>query len=158
MGTLVFRQAAVESGANPEDVGAAARDGAAPRTVAVKVIRNNDTMRRAAAKELQLLERIAAADPDNKRYCIRLLSSFQHRNHLCLVFEALALNLRQVLKKFGGGGGINVAGVRRFSWQLFTALRHLRACGIVHADLKLVTPPPPTPDSTPSSKSGGASI
>ena len=88
-----------------------------------RVIRNNDTMRRAAAKELRLLERIAAADPDNKRYCIRLLAHFEHRAHLCMVFEALALNLREVLKKFGGGGGINLAGVRRFSRQPVEARR-----------------------------------
>ena len=36
-----------------------------------------------------MLKMIAAADPDNKRHCIRLINSFMHRNHLCLVLEPM---------------------------------------------------------------------
>jgi serine/threonine-protein kinase PRP4 len=74
----------------------------------IKIIRNNETMRQAGAKgtvffcffclflpctflfhssssflaEKQLCELISQKDPENKRHCVRLLSSFEHRNHL----------------------------------------------------------------------------
>ena len=53
-----------------------------------------------------------------------------------LVFESLEMNLRQTLKKFGKNIGINVQSVRKYARQLFAALRHLAALGIVHADVK----------------------
>jgi len=53
-----------------------------------------------------------------------------------LVFENLSMNLRETLKKFGRKVGINVKGVRTYGRQLFTALRHLAALRIVHADIK----------------------
>jgi serine/threonine-protein kinase PRP4 len=48
----------------------------------------------------------------------------------------MALNLREVLKKFGKNVGINIEAVRRYGQQLFYALRHMEKCRIVHADLK----------------------
>lgn len=75
--------------------------------VAIKVIRNNETMYafllscslsdtdvsniryRAGLKERDLLKALTTADPNNKRHCIRLLSSFMYRNHLCLVLEPM---------------------------------------------------------------------
>ena len=41
--------------------------------------------------ELEVLKKLNAADPDDKFHCVRLFSSFSHRNHLCLVFESLRL-------------------------------------------------------------------
>jgi serine/threonine protein kinase len=45
------------------------------------------------------------------------------------------MNLREVLKKFGGIG-LSIVAVRSFAKQMFIALHHLRQCGILHADLK----------------------
>jgi serine/threonine-protein kinase PRP4 len=59
------------------------------REVAIKVIRNNDTMYRAGMKEMSILKRLMAADPDDKKHLIRLIRHFEHKNHLCLVFESL---------------------------------------------------------------------
>lgn len=39
--------------------------------VALKMIRNNDTMRKAAQKEVALLKELAEHDPLNKKHCIR---------------------------------------------------------------------------------------
>lgn len=105
-------------------------------TVAIKVIRNNDAMRNTGLKEVELLEVLMAADADDRKHVIRLKRTFEHRNHLCLVFESLSLNLREVLKKFGGGVGINLKAVRAYAQQIFLALSLMRKCKIMHADLK----------------------
>ncbi len=57
--------------------------------MAIKVIRNNETMYKAGLKEKDLLQRITDADPKDKRHCIRIISSFLHRGHLCLVLEPM---------------------------------------------------------------------
>jgi serine/threonine-protein kinase PRP4 len=90
---------------------------------AIKMIRNNDTMRKAAQKELEILKEIAAADPENKKHCVRLLHHFEHRNHVALVFEAMQMNLRNTLQKFGKHVGINIPAVRTYAKQLLVALK-----------------------------------
>ena len=57
--------------------------------VAIKLIRNNETMYKAGQKELTFLKKLMEADPDNRKHVIRLHRHFEHRNHLCLVFETL---------------------------------------------------------------------
>ncbi|EFJ31639.1 hypothetical protein SELMODRAFT_86693 [Selaginella moellendorffii] len=107
-----------------------------PEEVAIKIIRSNETMFKAGQMELIILNKLAGADLENKRHCVRLLSSFEYRNHLCLVFESLHMNLREILKKFGRNIGISLAAVRSYARQLFTALKHLRNCGVLHCDIK----------------------
>ncbi|KAF8378465.1 hypothetical protein HHK36_029805 [Tetracentron sinense] len=107
-----------------------------PEEVAVKIIRNNDTMYKAGLEELVILKKLAGADPEDRRHCVRFLSSFKYRNHLCLVFESLHMNLREVLKKFGRNIGLKLTAVRAYAKQLFIALKHLRNCGVLHCDIK----------------------
>lgn len=107
-----------------------------PEEVAIKIIRNNDTMYKAGLEELIILKKLAGADPEDKRHCVRFLSSFKYRNHLCLVFESLNMNLREVLKKFGRNIGLNLTAVRAYAKQLFISLKHLKNCGVLHCDIK----------------------
>lgn len=104
--------------------------------VAIKIIRNNETMIKAGTKEMEILEKLASADPDDKKHVIRLIRSFTHKGHLCMVFEHLSINLREVLKKFGRDVGINIKAVRSYAQQMFLGLSLLRKCNILHADLK----------------------
>ena len=113
-----------------------AKDTQTDSLVAIKIIRNNDTMRKAGLKEISILETLAAADPNDTKHMIRLLRSFDHKGHLCLVFENLSLNLRELLKKFGRDVGLNIKAIRSYAQQLFLGLSLLKKCGIVHADLK----------------------
>lgn len=113
-----------------------ATDTKTDRLVAIKIIRNNETMTKAGNKEIQILEKLAEADPEDKKHVIRLERSFVHKNHLCMVFENLSINLREVLKKFGRDVGINIKAVRSYAQQMFLGLSLLRKCNILHADLK----------------------
>eukprot|EP01038_Epipyxis_sp_PR26KG_P005634 gene5634-7780_t len=105
--------------------------------VAIKMIRNNDTMRKASEKEKQILLAICEKDPDGRRHCVRLQTYLEYRNHVALVFEYQPMNLREVLKKFGKDVGINIGAVRMYGKQLFIALRLLQELRVVHADIKL---------------------
>jgi len=92
-------------------------------------------------------------DPDDKKHIIRLERYFEHKSHLCMVFENLrysccttslvddlliyySINLREVLKKFGRDVGINLKAVRAYAQQMFLGLSLLRKASILHADLK----------------------
>ena len=107
-----------------------------PCYVAVKMIRNNETMTKAAAKEIELLREISAGDPNGRCHCVRLLNETEHRAHTALIFESMAMNLREALKKYGKHVGINIDAVRIYAKQLLFALRHLYKLRIVHADIK----------------------
>lgn len=104
--------------------------------VAIKIIRNNEIMHKTGLKELEMLRRLNDADPDDKFHCVRLYRHFFHKQHLCLVFEPLSMNLREVLKKYGKDIGLHLKAVKSYSQQLFLALRLLKKCNILHADIK----------------------
>jgi len=103
---------------------------------AIKIIRNNDMMRKGAGKELEFLQLLAKDNGAGKHNIIQLIDDFVHHGHVCLVFEPMAMNLREVIKKFGHNRGINIEGVQVFAKQMFIGLKHLRKSKIVHADIK----------------------
>ena len=117
--------------------GAGATPSSDAAAVAIKLIRNNDTMRKAADRERAILQSIAARDPAGKRFCVRLLEALEFRSHVALVFEYQAMNLREALRKFGKDVGINIGAVRMYARQLFVALQLLAELRVVHADIKL---------------------
>jgi len=104
--------------------------------VAIKIMRCNDMMRKAAEKEVEVLERLAAADRGNKRNVIRLLRHFDYRDHLCLVFECMWDNLRVALKRYTKDKGMSLKAVRAYTRQLLVALQHIHRCQLIHADIK----------------------
>ncbi|EFQ98162.1 CMGC/DYRK/PRP4 protein kinase [Nannizzia gypsea CBS 118893] len=113
-----------------------ATDSKTGKLVAVKIVRNNDTMRKAGMTEIDILQLLQNADPDDKKHIIRFDRHFDHKNHLCMVFENLSMNLREVLKKFGRDVGINLRAIRAYAQQMFLGLSLLRKCNILHADIK----------------------
>lgn len=112
---------------------------------------------KAGQKEAGILNKLAQADPQDKKHMIRMLRTFDHRNHLCLVFESMALvlfhpgppslaltklgamdrlNLREVVKRYGKDVGINLKAVRAYAHQMFLGLALMKKCNLMHADLK----------------------
>jgi serine/threonine-protein kinase PRP4 len=104
---------------------------------ALKIIRANDLMAKAAALEASILRKLAAADPAGKRHCVRLWSAFEHRGHAVLAFPAAGGgNLRALAKRYGRGVGLALPAVRAYTAQLLLALAHCANCGVIHADVK----------------------
>ncbi|KAF8514697.1 kinase-like domain-containing protein [Hysterangium stoloniferum] len=106
------------------------------KEVAIKIVRAQESMYRAGQKEVQIINKIRQADPEDKKHIVKLERTFEHRGHLCLVFESLSMNLRDVIKRFGKDVGLNIRAVRAYTTQLFLALGLLRKCSIMHADIK----------------------
>ncbi|TRM57165.1 kinase-like domain-containing protein [Schizophyllum amplum] len=106
------------------------------REVAIKLVRSQESMHRAGVKEGQILMKLNQADPEDKKHIVRLERTFEHRGHLCLVFESLSMNLREVVKRFGKDVGLNIRAVRAYAHQLFLALSLLKKLNIMHADIK----------------------
>ena len=106
------------------------------KLVAIKMIRRNDLMRKASQKEMDFVRKVNDADPQDKRHVVRLLSSFDHKGHLCAVFEHMSKNLRDLLKENTNGHGLSLQAVKSYSRQMFVGLQHLQNCQVVHCDLK----------------------
>lgn len=111
-------------------------EGKEGREVAIKIVRAQEVMHRAGLKESAILTKLQVADPEDKKHLVRLERTFEHRGHLCLVFECLSMNLRDVVKRFGKDVGLNIRAVRAYAHQLFLALGHLRKLSVIHADIK----------------------
>lgn len=106
------------------------------RFVGIKIIRMRDIMVQAGMKEKEILKELNSDDEFDQRFVVRMLDSFHYRKHLCLVFEYLHSNLREILKKYGKSIGLSLEGVRMYATQLFIALAFLKKHRIIHADIK----------------------
>ena len=87
-------------------------------------------------RELETLKKLNDADRLDKYHCLQLYRNFTHHNHVCLVFESLSMNLRELLKKYGNNVGLHLKAVRSYGQQLLLALKLLKKCNIIHADVK----------------------
>lgn len=74
------------------------------------------------------------SNPNQSNQINKYIQSFLQ--HLCMVFEPLSMNLREVLKKYGKNVGLHIKAVRSYTQQLFLALKLLKKAGILHADIK----------------------
>jgi len=104
--------------------------------VAIKILRNNDMMKKQAETEVAILELLSKNDPTGVKHIVRLLSTFYFRKHLCLVFECMLDDLRGVVKKQTKGKGLSLEAMRAYTKQLMTGLDHIHKHGYVHADIK----------------------
>ena len=68
---------------------------------------------------------------------VRLIAHFMYRNHQCLVFEMLSLNLYELLKNTQFGG-VSLNLIRKFGKQVLKSLSFLSRpdVDIIHCDLK----------------------
>lgn len=104
--------------------------------VAVKVIKNQAAYYHQARVEIGVLQFLnTRADPNDTCHIVRLKDFFLHKNHLCLVFELLNLNLFELVRhnKFRG---LSLSLVRVFLTQVLKALVVLHSSNIIHCDIK----------------------
>jgi len=84
-------------------------------TVAIKIIKTHEVMTRAGLNEIEILKKLNSKDPEGRKYIIRMIDNFIHHSHLCLVFEFIGNNLREVLKHYGKSSGLSLVGVKMYA-------------------------------------------
>ncbi|ORX81957.1 kinase-like protein [Basidiobolus meristosporus CBS 931.73] len=103
--------------------------------VAIKVIRNSKQCHTQALVEVKILECLHRWDPDDAHSMIRMHESFYFRNHLCITFEPLDLNLYDYLK-VNSFKGCDINFIREVTLQILQALCLLKSHHVLHCDLK----------------------
>jgi hypothetical protein len=75
-----------------------------------------------AQVELKVLEHLRTHDPEGSHHVIHIHEHFVFRNHLCITFELLSINLYEFIKanKFQG---LELALIRRFAAQMLVSLK-----------------------------------
>ncbi|GLG93531.1 Putative dual specificity tyrosine-phosphorylation-regulated kinase 3 homolog [Gryllus bimaculatus] len=103
--------------------------------VALKMVRNEKRFHRQAQEEIRILEHLRKQDKDNTMNIIHIYDSFTFRNHMCITFELLSINLYELIKK-NKFQGFSLQLVRKFSHSLLQCLDALYKNKIIHCDMK----------------------
>ena len=73
---------------------------------------------KAGLRELEILQKLQELDKRGRHHCVRFYHHFKHRNHLCLVFEHMSLNLREVQRRYGRNKGLSLKAVQSYTHQV----------------------------------------
>ncbi|XP_020782231.1 dual specificity tyrosine-phosphorylation-regulated kinase 2 isoform X1 [Boleophthalmus pectinirostris] len=103
--------------------------------VALKMVRNEKRFHRQAAEEIRILEHLRKQDKDSAMNVIHMLENFTFRNHICMTFELLSMNLYELIKK-NKFQGFSLPLVRKFAHSILQCLDALHKNRIIHCDLK----------------------
>ena len=104
--------------------------------VAVKVVKNKTAYFNQSMMEVSVLDLLnGRMDRNDDHHILRLKDTFIHRQHLCLVFELLSVNLYELIKQ-NQFRGLSTTLVRVFAQQLLNGLCLLGKARLVHCDLK----------------------
>ena len=111
------------------------RDHKTGQNVAIKLIRNKKRFHQQALIEVKILNILKEKDKKQKLNVIHIIDYFYFRNHLCISFELLGMNLYELIKKNNYHGfSLNV--VRRIAIALLKCLYALSDEKLIHCDLK----------------------
>jgi dual specificity tyrosine-phosphorylation-regulated kinase 2/3/4 len=102
---------------------------------ALKVIRNKKRFHKQGQVELKILKKLNDEDSEDRKNIIRMKGNFVFRNHLCISFELLSINLYELIKS-NHFRGMTLNLVRRFAIQLLISLMYMKQLGVIHCDLK----------------------
>ncbi|OMJ75524.1 hypothetical protein SteCoe_25302 [Stentor coeruleus] len=103
--------------------------------IALKIIKNKPRFHEQAREEIEILNYLKIRDP-GKNYClVQFMDNFQFRNHICLTFELLSINLYQYIK-LNNYQPVPMNIIKRFALQILQALRLMDRYKVVHCDLK----------------------
>ncbi|CAD8059548.1 unnamed protein product [Paramecium primaurelia] len=101
----------------------------------LKIIRNKKKFYNQSLIEIQILTYIKDKDPENLTNIIKIKDYFVFRNHVCLNFELLSMNLYDLIK-LNNFSGLQLELIRRFAIQILNSLSFLYKHNIIHCDLK----------------------
>eukprot|EP00658_Telonema_sp_P-2_P024822 TRINITY_DN1998_c0_g3_i1.p1 TRINITY_DN1998_c0_g3~~TRINITY_DN1998_c0_g3_i1.p1 ORF type:complete len:360 (+),score=107.27 TRINITY_DN1998_c0_g3_i1:88-1080(+) len=97
--------------------------------------RNKKRFHHQALVEVKLLQYCKERDPHDQANLVHMEEYFYFRNHLCITFELMSINLYELIKN-NNFQGLSLGLIRRFAVQLISALRCLKKLRIIHCDLK----------------------
>jgi dual specificity tyrosine-phosphorylation-regulated kinase 2/3/4 len=103
--------------------------------VAIKIIRNNVQMSRQAKQEIMLLNLLRTKDAKDERNIVKMKNYFVFRNHVCISFELLSVNLYDFIRS-NRFQGMQLSLIRRIAVQVLVALTLLKSLNMLHCDLK----------------------
>ncbi|KAK3910616.1 Dual specificity tyrosine-phosphorylation-regulated kinase 2 [Frankliniella fusca] len=103
--------------------------------VALKMVRNEKRFHRQAQEEVRILEDLRKQDVNNTMNIIHMFDHFTFRNHMCITFELLSINLYELIKK-NKFQGFSLQLVRKFCYCLLQCLDALYQNKIIHCDMK----------------------
>ncbi|XP_046401485.1 dual specificity tyrosine-phosphorylation-regulated kinase 4-like isoform X2 [Ischnura elegans] len=103
--------------------------------VAIKIIRNKKRFHHQALIEVRILDHLRKKDKDCSHNVVHMTEYFYFRNHLCISFELMSLNLYELIKK-NNYQGFSLGLIRRFAQSLAQCLLLLYQEKIIHCDLK----------------------
>jgi len=103
--------------------------------VALKMVRNEKRFHKQAQEEIKILEHLRKQDKYNTFNIIHMYDHFTFRNHICITFELLSINLYELIKK-NKFQGFSLQLVRKFAHSLLQCLDVLYRNKIIHCDLK----------------------
>lgn len=103
--------------------------------VALKILRNKKKLHKQGLVEIKLIETLNKNDPEDKKNIVRLRESFKFRNHICITFELLSINLYEFIKN-NDFRGVSLRLTKRFAIQILVSLLYMDEFNIIHCDLK----------------------
>nr|XP_020664912.1 dual specificity tyrosine-phosphorylation-regulated kinase 4 isoform X2 [Pogona vitticeps] len=103
--------------------------------VAVKIIRNKKRFHNQAMVEVSILNALRQKDEDHVYNVVHMKEYFYFRNHFCISFELLGINLYELIKK-NNFQGFTLGLIRRFTQCILRCLQLLYTEKIIHCDLK----------------------
>ncbi|XP_013411680.1 dual specificity tyrosine-phosphorylation-regulated kinase 2 [Lingula anatina] len=103
--------------------------------VALKMVRNEKRFHRQAQEEIRILEHLRKQDKENNMNVVHMNEHFNFRNHICITFELLSMNLYELIKK-NKFQGFSLQLVRKFAHSILQCLDALYKNRIIHCDLK----------------------
>ncbi|OMJ75978.1 hypothetical protein SteCoe_24787 [Stentor coeruleus] len=103
--------------------------------VAIKVIKNKPKFHQQARIEIKILQTMRECDPDDTKHIIRMKNYFMFRNHVCITFELISVNLYEFLR-LNSFEGISPSLIKCFAKQVLISLQYTKKLDIVHCDLK----------------------
>ena len=103
--------------------------------VAVKVIKNKPKFHQQAKIEIRVLQAMRENDPEDTKGIIRMKNYFLFRNHVCITFELVSVNLYEFLR-LNHFQGLSTSLIRCFTKQVLISLDFTRSLEIIHCDLK----------------------
>ncbi|KAL1007844.1 hypothetical protein UPYG_G00092350 [Umbra pygmaea] len=103
--------------------------------LALKMVRNEKRFHRQAQEEIRILEHLRKQDRTGTMNAVHMLENFTFRNHICMTFELLSMNLYELIKR-NKFQGFSLPLVRKFAHSILQCLEALNRHHIIHCDLK----------------------